>query len=168
MDPYRPIDSAARATAYTLLSTAPFAALATMVAPGRPSLSRVAYAWLDGPVTLISELSDHTRALRAAPACALLVGEPEDRGDPLTHPRLTLHATSRFIPRDSAAHAALCDGWLAQRPKSKLYIDFTDFSFVRFEMEEALLNAGFGKAYRFSGPDLSALAKGAENPSQKP
>ena len=51
------------------------------------------------PLTLISDLSDHTRALKADPRCSILVGEPGPRGDPLTHPRMTLLCTARFTDR---------------------------------------------------------------------
>lgn len=156
-DPFRETDDAARDLARCLIEGATFAALA-VVSQGRPSVTRIALATCpDGaPLTLISELSGHTHALLQDPVCALLVGEPEDRGDPLTHPRLTLHARARFFARNSDAHAALRGHYLAQRPKAKLYIDFCDFHLVTFEIDEALLNGGFGKAYRLTKDDLSS------------
>ena len=61
------------------------------------------------PVTLVSDLSHHTRALRADPACSLLVGEPGEKGDPLTHPRLSLQGrmrklTERAVEMAGAGH----------------------------------------------------------------
>jgi putative heme iron utilization protein len=140
-----------------LIDTATYGALAVLQ-PGSavPSVTRIALATTpDGaPLSLVSTLSSHTEALAQNPACALLIGEPEDKGDPLTHPRLTVHAQAQILPRDHPDHAPLRATYLEQRPKAKLYIDFGDFHFLTFEIEDALLNGGFGKAYKMSAADL--------------
>jgi putative heme iron utilization protein len=155
--PFRPVDDAARALARGLIETAPFAALA-VIRPdtGTPSVTRIALATdHDGaPLSLVSTLSSHTAALIANPACALLIGEPEDKGDPLTHPRLTLHAHAYLVEHGTPAHKTLRDHYLAQRPKAKLYIDFGDFHLLTFRVQDALLNGGFGKAYLLQPRDL--------------
>ncbi len=157
-DPFRPVDAAARAMVQSLLANADHAALAVLQ-PGTtlPSVTRIGLATDDQgrPVTLISTLADHTKALQAEPACALLIGEPENKGDPLTHPRLTLHCRADFVPRDGPGHAGLRGHYLSLRPKAKLYIDFADFGFVRFAVRDGMLNGGFGKAWRLTGQDLS-------------
>jgi putative heme iron utilization protein len=156
-DPFRAVDDAARALARRLVDEATFAALAVLdPSSGAPSVTRVALATdpSGAPVSLISTLSAHTQALLADPVCALLVGEPAERGDPLTHPRLTLHARAQFIAREAPEQPALRDHYLSQRPKAKLYIDFGDFSLVRFQITEALMNGGFGKAYKLAPGDL--------------
>ncbi|WP_170762447.1 HugZ family protein [Ruegeria lacuscaerulensis] len=156
-DPFRPADSIARKLACDLIEDATYGALATLRPDnGLPSVSRVALATDETGhlITLISTLADHTRALHSQPACALLIGEPSDTGDPLTHPRLTLHAAAKFITRDTAEHAKLRVRYLTLRPKAKLYVDFADFGFVRFEISDAVLNSGFGKAWRLAAADL--------------
>lgn len=107
------------------------------------------------PLTLISDLSQHTRALAADPRASLLVGEPGPKGDPLTHPRLTLQVNAVFVDRDLAQAEGLRDTYLAQHPKAQLYIDFADFRFVRFTVIEAHLNGGFGKAFSLTPDDLA-------------
>jgi len=158
-DPIRPTDDAARALARGLLAEARHGALAVRLPDdGTPMVTRIAIA-LDtarAPITLISTLSQHTRALRADPACSLLVGEPGPRGDPLTHPRLTIQARADFIPRPGADHDLQRAAYLEQVPKARLYIDFADFSLVRLQIAAAFLNGGFGKAYRLSAGDLTA------------
>ena len=155
--PFRPVDDTARSMAIELINTATYGALATIRPElGAPSVSRIALATdtNGAPVTLISTLADHTRALQSNPACALLIGVPGDTGDPLTHPRLTLHTSAAFVARDSDEHTTLRARYLALRPKAKLYVDFTDFGFVRFTVSDAVLNGGFGKAWRLAPKDL--------------
>lgn len=157
VNPIRPTDADARALAGALLTGARHAALAVLHPDtGAPFVSRIALGQApDGaPITLISTLSLHTRALQADPRAAILVGEPGPKGDPLTHPRLTVQARARFIDRADPAHAAIRQTYLDDHPKSKLYVDFADFGFVRFEVDSAALNGGFGKAYHLTADDL--------------
>ncbi len=157
INPIRPTDDAARALARDLIGTARFAALAVLHPDtGAPHVTRIALGQTpDGqPMTLISSLSLHTRALRVNPTCALLIGEPPAKGDPLAFPRLTVTAEADFIDRDLPRHALLRDHYLATHPKSKLYADFADFSFVVFEITGAALNGGFGKAYTLTPDEL--------------
>lgn len=152
-DPIRPTDDEARRLARGLLADARFAALGvTDPATGAPMVTRIALVpGRDGaPLTLISTLSTHTAALAEHPLCSLLIGEPGARGDPLTHPRLTLQA--RAEPADKAAFK---DHYLGLYPKAKLYFDFADFGLVRFVPLSGLLNGGFGKAYHLAAQDLA-------------
>lgn len=155
-DPVRPADPDARTLAQSLLAGARHAALAVIDPDGLPGISRIALGLTpEGqPLTLISALAPHWQALAANPACALMVGEPGGKGDPLTHPRLMLRATAEFVAQGSADHSLLRDHWLIGHPKAKLYVDFADFAFVRFTPVSALLNGGFGKAHRVAPEDL--------------
>ncbi|MFB2531202.1 HugZ family protein [Paracoccus sp. p3-h83] len=159
-DPIRPTDDQARAMAQGLLHGARHAALAVLdPATGAPSISRIALQ-VDAsgqPVTLISGLAAHTRALAADPRAALLVGEPGAKGDPLIHPRLSINVRAQFMEK-GAEHDLLCARWLAIQPKAKLYIDLPDFRFVRLVMTSALLNGGFGRAFRLTAADLVSSA----------
>lgn len=155
-DPVQPVDDAGRALAHTLLA-ANHAALSYLDAEtATPGISRIAFGRDPGglPLTLISALAPHTAGLRAHAACALLLGEPGARGDPLTHPRLMVQARAEFVAADAPDRAALRDHWLTHHPKSKLYIDFADFSLVRLHPVSALLNGGFGRAFRLLPSDL--------------
>ena len=158
--PTRP-DPVAAATpdarALALLAGARHAALAVIdPESGTPGISRIALGLdPDGlPLTLISTLAQHTAALRANPAAALLVGELGPKGDPLTHPRLMIEVRASFPDRTAPDYALLAGHWLDRHPKAKLYIDFTDFALVRLTPVAALLNGGFGKAFRLTPDDL--------------
>ncbi|TKA94394.1 pyridoxamine 5-phosphate oxidase [Cereibacter changlensis] len=156
-DPVLPADEDARALAQSLLRQARHAALGVLDPEhGGPAVSLIAFG-LDPegiPLTLISGLAPHMAALRANPAASVMVGDPGPKGDPLTHPRLMIRAEARLIDRASDDHALLRDHWLVAHPKAKLYIDFTDFAFARLHPASALLNAGFGRAFRLSPTEL--------------
>lgn len=158
-DPVRPADDAARALAREIAQGARFGALGVIdPATGGPMVTRVATLWDEGAagpaaLILVSDLSLHTAALGQNPACSLLLGEPGPKGDPLTHPRLTLMAQAR--PADKAALRAT---WLAAHPKATLYYDFADFRLLRLEPHLAHLNGGFGRAWRLFAADLAGPA----------
>ncbi len=150
-DPINPTDDEARALAARLLTKARHAALAVLdPETGHPSVTRVAILWHDGAAhTLVSDLSAHTTALKADPRASLLIGEPGTKGDPLTHPRLTL-----MVRAEEANKAALREIWLGAHPKSQLYYNFADFRMLRLMPISAALNGGFGKAYALTPDDL--------------
>ncbi|ESW59578.1 MAG: pyridoxamine 5-phosphate oxidase [Rhodobacter sp. CACIA14H1] len=156
-DPVAPADAEARALARDLIRGASHAALAvTDPQDGTPAISRIAFGTAPdgGFLTLVSALAPHHAALQAHPACALLLGEPGAKGDPLTHPRLMVKARAAFVAPDDPARATLRDHWLSHHPKAKLYIDFADFAFVRLHPVSALLNGGFARAFRLMPEDL--------------
>lgn len=123
---------------------------------GTPGISRIAFARdaQAGLLTLVSGLAPHFRALRDRPACALMLGEVGDKGDPLTHPRLMIRATAAFVPPDDPARPGLRDRWLSRNPKAQVYIDLPDFAFVRLTPTSALLNGGFARAFHVAPEDL--------------
>ena len=153
IDPIRPTDDEARALARRLLEEATIAALAVLLPDGSPQVSRIALGRDAGgmPLALLSDLSQHSRALKADPRASLLVGEPGPKGDPLTHPRLTLNV--RAVPV-TEGREALIRLWLDQHPKAAVYVGLPDFRFLRFEVSSAFLNGGFGRAFRLTPGDL--------------
>ncbi len=153
----RPSDDQAVSQAKSLISMAKYGSLAfTHPQTGTPFVTRIALGTTSEGIliSLVSDLSLHTKALQQAPDCALLVGEPEAKGDPLTHPRLSLQCRAEFLPRSHGNFQKTRDHYLKSHPKSKLYIDFSDFKFVLFHLTSAAMNGGFGKAYQFNPGDL--------------
>lgn len=162
INPIRPTDADARALAQSLIAKARFGALGVLDPDtSAPAVTRIAVATdPEGhPLSLISSLSAHTRALRADPRCSLLLGEPGPKGDALTDPRISLTCHAAFTEHASPNFASLRAFYLAQHPKAKLYIDFTDFVFVRFAVTQAALNGGFGKAFMLTPDDLKPLTR---------
>ena len=158
VNPIRPTDDQARALARDLMAQARYAALGVILDSGEPLVTRVSFGLTpDGqPISLVSSLAVHTRALQANPACSLLIGEPKDKGDPLTHPRLSLICKVSFLHHGDNGNAELAAHYLRDHPKAKLYIDFSDFAFALFSITKAHLNGGFGKAFHLGPADLMA------------
>ncbi|MBP1853353.1 HugZ family protein [Rhizobium halophytocola] len=157
----RPTDDEARLLGRRLLAEARFAALAFRdPETGHPSVSRVLVSIdEDGmPVTLLSQLAGHTRALIADQNCAVLIGEP-GKGDPLAHPRMSLQCVAEKIARDDDEHERLRPFFLTRHPKAALYADFADFAFWRLRITGANLNGGFGRAYILQCTDLKIPPK---------
>ncbi|WP_062111976.1 HugZ family pyridoxamine 5'-phosphate oxidase [Aureimonas sp. AU40] len=155
-EPYLTADDEARAMARTLAAEARTGALATLDATdGLPLATRVGVAREPGGdmLMLLSDLSDHTKALRAHPAASMLLGSV-GKGDPLAQPRLTLRGDVSRIEPGAMDHAAARARYLARQPKAALYADFADFGFYRLRIRSALLNGGFARAYRMERTDL--------------
>lgn len=155
-DPVRPAADAARALAKGLLALGHAALAWTDPDTGTPDISRIAFARDPeaGLLTLVSGLAPHFRGLRDRPDCALMLGEVDRRGDPLTHPRLMIRACASFVPKDDPACPGLRARWLDRTPKALAYIDLPDFAFVRLTPVSALLNGGFARAFRLGPDDL--------------
>ena len=157
INPIRTTDDEARGLAKTLLRDARFASLAFNDIPtGGPSISRIVVASIPGQglVTLISDLSAHSKALLLDNRCALLIGEP-GKGDPLAHPRMSVIAEAVRLPEAMKENGTLVEPFLAMHPKTKLYFNFLDFAFWRFSISRVDLNGGFGKAYHLTPDDIA-------------
>jgi putative heme iron utilization protein len=125
----------------------PFASLVTPASA--PDLS---------PLLLLSDLSEHTRHLRAEPRCALIVAAAPAEANPQTAPRVTVTATADFIDADDALKAR----WVAIHPYAAFYADFGDFHLVRLRIQSASYVGGFARAFRLPAvgllPDPAAVA----------
>ncbi len=133
-------------TLATSLSGQPFASLVTPATA--PDLA---------VLLLLSDLSDHTRHLRAEPRCALLVTGAPETTNPQTAPRATVTGLAERI--DDAAQKVR---YLALHPYASLYADFGDFGIWRIRPTGGLFVGGFARAARLRladlTPDLAAVA----------
>ncbi|MBB5702517.1 hypothetical protein FHS76_002401 [Ochrobactrum daejeonense] len=163
-NPIRPTTPEAIGLAKGLLRTARHGAIAVLdPATGRPLASRVAVATdIDGtPLILVSGLAAHTPGLLAHPASSLLLGEP-GKGDPLAHPRITIHCEAEKVAPTAPDYARIRRRYLNHNPKGSLYVDLGDFSFFRLKVESASLNGGFGKAFNLRREDLLCAKDASE------
>lgn len=144
-----------RADARKLIEGSRSASLATLdPGTGHPMCSRTGLATdqQGRPVFLMSSLSGHHAALVSDPRASMLIGEPGS-GDPLAYERISISGFAAQVV-DETDRAAVREAYLAKHPKSKLYIDFKDFTFWRLNPERAGYVVGFGKAYLLSASDL--------------
>jgi putative heme iron utilization protein len=131
--------AARSASLATTLDGQPFATLVTPAMTGDLSA-----------LLLLSDLSEHTRHLRADPRCALLVsGSPAD-ANPQTAPRVSVTGLAGIID-DPAAKAR----YLAVHPYAAPYADFGDFNLWRVRLMGALYVGGFARAARLRAQDLT-------------
>ena len=142
--------AAARRDGKRLLRMARIGALATLDGGGPlTTVVGVASDWDGAPLFLMSDLARHTRNLADDPRASLLLTSEGGRGDPLNHPRLTLNGVVRRRAGQDGR-----DRYARRNPKSKLYIDFADFSLRRLEIETVHFNGGFGRADALTPKDL--------------
>jgi heme oxygenase (biliverdin-IX-beta and delta-forming) len=127
----------------TLASSAQGQPFASLVTPAcAPDLSLL---------LLLSDLSEHTRHLRAEPRCSVLVaGEPES-ANPQTAPRVTITGLAERV-----VDPTLKSRYLAVHPYAVMYADFGDFGLWRIRPMGGLFVGGFARAARLRAGDLLA------------
>ncbi|MEM7695806.1 MAG: pyridoxamine 5'-phosphate oxidase family protein [Pseudomonadota bacterium] len=125
-----------------LIHTAREAALGTLGASGTPHVSHVACVPLpDGsPAIFVSDLALHTKFMRADPRASLLFVAPPE-ADTNARGRITLEGTLAPVADRGLARAR----FLRRHPDAAMYVDFTDFHFMRLAPSSAYLVAGFGR-----------------------
>ena len=132
------------ARAGTLASSAQGQPFASLVTPAcAPDLA---------VLLLLSDLSEHTRHLRADPRCSLLVAGAPEGANPQTAPRVTITGLA-----EPAADPLLKARYLAVHPYAAQYADFGDFALWRIRPLGGLYVGGFARAARLRAADLTPL-----------
>src|SRR5258708_10733533 len=139
-----------------LLRAARSGALATVADGGQPFASLVPPACAPdlSVLLLLSNLSEHTRHLRAEPRCSILVSGAAEGINPQTAPRVTVTGIAEVAP-EGVDDPALKARYLAVHPYAALYADFGDFNLWRIRPMAALFVGGFARAVRLPGAELS-------------
>lgn len=135
-----------------LLRAARSGTLATAADGGQPFASLVTHACAPdlAILLLLSNLSEHTRHLRAEPRCSLLVCGSAEGANPQTAPRVTLTGLAETVD-----DAALKARFLAVHPYAAQYAEFGDFHLWRVRPMGALFVGGFARAVRLRQVDLA-------------
>lgn len=134
----RLLRGARSATLATATGGQPFAALVTPAVT--PDLA---------VLLLLSDLSEHTRHLRADPRCALLVQGTVSGINPQTAPRVTVTGLAEIVD-DPALRAR----YLRIHPYADLYAGFGDFHLWRLRPMGGQFVGGFARAARLREHDL--------------
>lgn len=131
---------------------------------GQPFASLVTPATApDGSILLLlSDLSEHTRHLRAEPRCAVMVTGQADGPNAQTAPRVTVTGLAAIEP-----DAGLKARWVALHPYAAFYAGFGDFNLWRVRPGAGMFVGGFARAHRIrrdalviDTPDLVAAEAG--------
>ena len=105
---------------------------------------------------LLSDLSPHTKHLRADPRCAVMVAGAPAEVNPQTAPRVTVTGVAEVV-----ADEALKARYLALHPYA-FYAAFGDFNLWRVPIGGAAYVGGFARAAKLTGeglaPDPQAVA----------
>jgi heme iron utilization protein len=101
---------------------------------------------------LLSDLSEHTRHLRADARCSVLVVGVAESANPQTAPRVTVTGLA-----EPTADPALKARYLAVHPYTAMYADFADFSVWRVRPLGGLYVGGFARATRLRAADLAPV-----------
>ena len=111
---------------------------------GFPYGSFVTFA-MDGPnpIFFISDLAEHTKNLKGDERASLLVAEGGE-ADPLANGRVTLLGPCRRLEAGDAREAAKA-AYLEAHPNASYYIDYSDFSFWRLDVEGIRYIGGYGR-----------------------
>ncbi len=142
-------------TVRTLLRALDRASLATLL-PGEPSgwpyasLVLVAVDHDLTPILLLSDMAEHTKAIKADGRVSLLFDGTAGLDQPLTGPRVTVVGRA-----ERTADDRMRARFLARHPDSALYAGFKDFGFYRVAVERAHLVGGFGKIRWIGAADLA-------------
>jgi hypothetical protein len=140
------------------------ASLATTL-PGEPSgwpyasLVLVAVDHDLSPILLLSDMAEHTKAIKADSRVSLLFDGTGGLDQPLTGPRATVLGRAERITDER-----LKARFLARHPDAALYAGFKDFGVYRIALERAHLVGGFGKirwidAAELAPPQAGGLAE---------
>jgi hypothetical protein len=109
------------------------------------------------PILLMSDLAEHTKAIRADNRVSLLFDGTAGLAQPLTGPRVSLLGRAAPIG-EGAEDDRLKRRFLARHPDSEMYAGFADFRFYRVALERAHLVGGFGKIRWLTPAELMPAA----------
>jgi len=143
-------------TVRSLLRGLDRASLATLL-PGEPagwpyaSLVLVAVDHDLTPILLLSDMAEHTKAIKAEDRVSLLFDGTVGLDQPLTGPRVTVLGRAERTDDER-----LKARFLARHPDAAFYAGFKDFAFYRLVVERVHLVGGFGQIRWISAADLAA------------
>jgi heme iron utilization protein len=140
--------------ARSLAATYQLGTLSTLNDEGYPFGSVVQYVLDDRgqPVTLLSELAEHTKNLRRDGRASVLVSSSVMPGDdPMSLPRVTLVGSLTLVSDNEVS--ALRDRFLSAHPTAASYATFRDFAWWRLDLDSVRFVGGYG---RMSWVDVDA------------
>jgi putative heme iron utilization protein len=145
--------------------------LATVSAAGMPEASYATFVEHEHHFYIyVSELAAHCANLQQQGRGSVMFIESEQQAShPFARKRLVLQCTAQEVPRDSATFTQVMDKF---HDKFGQFMDviarLTDFHLYALTPVEGSYVAGFAKAYRLTGQDLSEVAHRNEQGHRPP
>lgn len=118
----------------------------------------------------VSELAAHCANLQHHGRCSVMFIESEQAAShPFARKRLVLQCQAQEVPRDEATFVLVMDQFHAKFGKfMEVIAKLTDFHLYALTPLEGSYVAGFAKAYRLTGQDLSEVAHRNEQGHRAP
>jgi heme iron utilization protein len=103
------------------------------------------------PLILISDLSYHTKCLKADGRANLMLHDViSETQDPMLTYRVSLAGTFAPVPHDENKSL-----FIQRHPYAEMYVDFGDFNFWCMTPTQTHIIAGFGRAYSVRFKDIA-------------
>ena len=96
------------------------------------------------PYVFISELAEHTKAIRMNNKVSIFYENCSFLDDPLTGTRFSMLCKA-FDVRKKGERKLLLNRFVLRHPESKIYSKFNDFNIFKFSVEKIHVISGFGK-----------------------
>ena len=125
--------------------------LGTLDQSGYPYLSKTLPLYYKKKLfLLLSDLSDHTENLKINKKVSIYFAQEEIHKEKLNNPRLTLLGTIEKIKlnKNDDLFRKLLKNYILIEKSAKMWGEFLDFNFYKFNILNSLYVKGFGKAYK--------------------
>ena len=125
--------------------------LGTLDKNGYPYLSKTLPLYYEKKIfLLLSDLSDHSENLKINKKVSLYYAQEEIHKEKLNNPRLTLLGTMEKINlnKNDEFFRKLLKNFILIEKSAKMWGEFLDFNFYKFNIKNSLYVKGFGKAYK--------------------
>jgi putative heme iron utilization protein len=144
-----------------LLRTQRTAALGTL-SDGAPLVSMVPYAAavdLTAFYIHVSQLAQHTQAIRQDPRVSLMIAEPDTgERDPQTLARISIRGDATETPPTAGEYEEAKSTYLEKFPRAAMNFGLGDFVLYYITPHSARFVAGFGKIFDLAEKDFQRIA----------
>jgi putative heme iron utilization protein len=155
------MDAQTRQALARLIRTQRIAALGTM-SDTAPLVSMVLYAAaadLSAFYIHVSQLAQHTQAIRQDRRVSLMIVEPDSgETDPQMLARVSIRGEATETPPTAGDYEAVKAAYLAKFPRAAVNFGLGDFMLYRIEPRNARYVGGFGQIFDLAAEDFRDIA----------
>ena len=104
------------------------------------------------PYLFMSDLAEHTKAIKVNKKISIFYKDNNFTGDPLTGIRFSLLCEAYKVSRNKSKF--LINRFVLRHPESAIYANFEDFNIYRLTIKNVHIIAGFGKIFWLKKEDI--------------